>query len=54
MTYQQRAQQHRPSDLTVFAREAATLASMGLKPRDVASALGIPAREAVQLLKVKL
>lgn len=49
-SYHERAQRHRPSDPAVFAREAATLASFGLKPADVASALGITTAAAQQLL----
>jgi hypothetical protein len=51
--YHERAQEHRPTDTAVLAREAASLAGQGLKPADVASALGIPTQAATQMLQRK-
>ena len=51
--YTQRANQYRPTDPAALAREAASLAGQGLKPADVASALGIPTQAATQMLQRK-
>jgi DNA-binding CsgD family transcriptional regulator len=51
--YTERAQANRPTDATALAREATALASQGLRPADIASALGIPTQAATQMLQRK-
>jgi hypothetical protein len=49
-TYEDRSQQHRPTDPQTFARAAQELQRAGLTPSDIGSALRITTLAAEQLL----
>ena len=52
ITYQHRAQQHRPRDESAMARECSRLVSTGLTPRDVATALRLDLGEVLTWLQM--